>query len=84
MPSSSTISIQGGKVNAIDLNAIVNYILEHRNFPFAFVEKAADLNADGKINAIDVNALTNMILRGDAPQSAKKQMPVVVGTLEEQ
>ena len=72
-----------GKLNAIDLNAIVNYILEHRNFPFTFVEKAADLNADGKINAIDVNALTNMILRGDAPQSAKKQMPIMVGTLEE-
>lgn len=72
-----------GKVNAIDLNAIVNYILEHRNFLFTFVEKAADLNADSKINAIDVNALTNMILRGDAPQSAKKQMPIMVGTLEE-
>ncbi|MBR1499290.1 MAG: InlB B-repeat-containing protein [Bacteroidaceae bacterium] len=72
-----------GKVNAIDLNAIVNYILEHRNFPFTFVEKAADLNADGKVNAIDVNALTNMILRGDAPQSVKKQTPIMVGTLEE-
>lgn len=72
-----------GKLNAIDLNSIVNYILEHRNFPFTFVEKAADLNGDNKINAIDVNALTNMILRGDAPQSAKKQMPVMVGTIEE-
>ena len=72
-----------GKLNAIDLNAIVNYILEHRNFPFTFVEKAADLNADDKINAIDVNALTNLILRGEAPQSAKKQMPIMVGTLEE-
>ena len=72
-----------GKLNAIDLNAIVNYILEHRNFPFTFVEKAADLNADDKINAIDVNALTNMILRGEAPQSAKKQMPIMVGTIEE-
>jgi len=72
-----------GKLNAIDLNAIVNYILEHRNFPFTFVEKAADLNADDKINAIDVNALTNLILRGETPQSAKKQMPIMVGTLEE-
>ena len=72
-----------GKVNAIDLNAIVNYILEHRNFPFAFVEKAADLNADGKINAIDVNAVTNMILRGDAPQNSKKPASLWVGELEE-
>ena len=72
-----------GKLNAIDLNAIVNYILEHRSFPFTFVEKAADLNADDKINAIDVNALTNLILRGETPQSAKKQTSIMVGTLEE-
>lgn len=54
-----------GKVNAIDLNAIVNFILERRNYPFQFMEKAADLNGDNKINAIDVNMVANMILRGE-------------------
>lgn len=72
-----------GKVNAIDLNAIVNYILESRTFPFTFVEKAADLNGDLKVNAIDVNMVTNMILGSTAPKNAKAQTPICVGVLEE-
>lgn len=72
-----------GKVNAIDLNAIVNYILESRTFPFTFVEKAADLNGDRKINAIDVNMVTNMILGSFSPKGVKAQMPIYVGVLEE-
>ncbi len=72
-----------GQVNAIDLNAIVNYILERRNFPFTFVEKAADLNGDLKVNAIDVNMVTNMILWSAAPKNVKAQTPICVGTLEE-
>ncbi len=71
-----------GKVNAIDLNAIVNYILERRTFPFAFLEKAADQNSDNKINAIDVNVITNMILKGSSPQNVKMCQPVDVGVLE--
>ena len=62
-----------GKINAIDLNAIVNYILERRSFPFSFNEKAADLNGDNKINAIDVNTITNMILHGST-QNARSMM----------
>ena len=72
-----------GKVNAIDLNAIVNYILESRTFPFPFVEKAADLNGDQKINAIDVNIVTNMILGSFTPKGVKAQTPIFVGVLEE-
>ena len=72
-----------GKVNAIDLNAIVNYILERRTFPFTFLEKAADLNGDGKVNAIDVNTVTNMILRGTTPRNAIAPTPIFVGVLEE-
>lgn len=71
-----------GKVNAIDLNAIVNYILERRTFPFSFVEKAADLNGDQKINAIDVNMVTNMILGRSAPKNAEAQKSIYVGVLE--
>ena len=72
-----------GRVNAIDLNGIVNYILERRTFPFTFIVKAADLNGDEKINAIDVNAVTNMILKGTTPKSVKAKMPIYVGVLEE-
>lgn len=76
-----------GKINAIDLNAIVNYILERRTFPFTFVEKAADLNNDGKINAIDVNMITNIILNGTSSASNVKAQrvmaPIFVGVIEE-
>lgn len=75
-----------GKVNAIDLNAIVNYILERRTFPFTFVEKAADLNNDNSINAIDVNIVTNMILNGSSANGIKaKRTPeaIFIGVLEE-
>ncbi len=63
------------KVNAIDLNAITNYILERRDFPFTFNKKAANINGDKetngdeKINAIDLNAVTNMILNQGATTS---------------
>ena len=72
-----------GKITAIDLNAIVNYILERRTFSFAFLEKAADLNNDNKINAIDVNIVTKMILRGTTQQNVKARIPICVGVLEE-
>lgn len=62
-----------GKVNAIDLNAITNYILEHRTFPFTFNTKAADINTDTKINAIDLNAVTNMILHSSTPSGIKRR-----------
>ena len=71
------------KVNAIDLNAITNYILEHRTFPFTFNVKAGDINGDNLIDAIDLNAVTNMILHDaqDAQDGAKPRA-VMVGIID--
>ena len=71
-----------GKVNAIDLNAITNYILERRTFPFTFNTKAADLNDDGNINAIDLNMVTNMILHESTASGAKRRA-VLAGIIED-
>ena len=71
-----------GKVNAIDLNAITNYILEHRTFPFTFNTNAADVNGDTKINAIDLNAVTNMILNQSSAAGIKLRA-VEVGVIDE-
>jgi len=70
------------KVNAIDLNAITNYILEHRTFPFTFNTRAGDVNSDTKINAIDLNAVTNMILHQSSPAGIKLRA-IEVGTFDE-
>ena len=70
------------KVNAIDLNAITNYILEHRTFPFTFNTKAGDVNSDTKINAIDLNAVTNMILHQTSTAGIKLRA-IEVGTFDE-
>ena len=72
------------KVNAIDLNAITNYILERRDFPFTFNKKAANINGDKetngdeKINAIDLNAVTNMILNQGATTSGANRRRVIL------
>ena len=72
------------KVNAIDLNAITNYILERRDFPFSFNKKAANINGDKetngdeKINAIDLNAVTNMILNQGATTSGANRRRVIL------
>ncbi|MBR3091878.1 MAG: Ig-like domain-containing protein [Bacteroidaceae bacterium] len=73
------------KVNAIDLNAITNYILERRDFPFTFNKKAANINGDKetngdeKINAIDLNAVTNMILNeGATTSSANRRRGILI------
>lgn len=67
-------------VDAIDLNAITNYILERRTFPFTFNVKAGDVNGDSVIDAIDLNAVTNMILHDS--QAGAKPRAVVVGRID--
>ncbi len=70
-------------VDAIDLNAITNYILEHRTFPFTFNVKAGDINGDNLIDAIDLNAVTNMILHdAQEAQDGAKPRAVMVGIID--
>jgi hypothetical protein len=49
-----------GKTDAMDIVAIVNYLMG--NPPAGFTVKAADINKDGKVDAADIVTIVNTIL----------------------
>lgn len=49
-----------GKINVVDIVALVNYLLDEKNDNIVLIN--ADVNDDGKVNILDIVALVNMTL----------------------
>lgn len=64
-----------GEVNATDINATVNYILEQPNPSFSFSN--ADVNKNEKITVADVNGIVDIILNNNDTRKAQSRHAVV-------